>query len=284
MKISKEKFSIRTLTYYQEQGGVYNDIITVLTKLRNEPRHRGLPAPVSIINDACYHLAVMEQMFKHSYEDTEKYLSGIKDNLILCVMWILADKEVLHFSPLINLYVNRNSPFFLKFMPIMYRQSADNVKESEDPEKEKKVAALEKDLELTKAQLATANERIKQLESEQYRMNTESSKADKQLTWSSILDYIESRKNYDYVKQIFPMLSNIAGRYATDEEWARMKALEEEMLANTLPTVHNHNSISNSNVFQGMMNNPNFPLGVDPEVFVHAAVEHYIKNLNNGQG
>ena len=284
MKISKEKFSIRTLTYYQEQGGVYNDIITVLTKLRNEPRHRGLPAPVSIINDACYHLAVMEQMFKHSYEDTEKYLAGIKDNLILCVMSILADKEVLHFGPLINFYVNRNSPFYVKFMPIINRRPVDSSKESEDPEKEKKVAALEKDLELTKAQLATANERIKQLESEQYRMNTESSKADKQLTWSSILDYIESRKNYDYVKQIFPMLSNIAGRYATDEEWARMKALEEEMLANTLPTVHNHNSISNSNVFQGMMNNPNFPLGVDPEVFVHAAVEHYIKNLNNGQG
>lgn len=284
MKISKEKFSIRTLTYYQEQGGVYNDIITVLTKLRNEPRHRGLPAPVSIINDACYHLAVMEQMFKQSYEDTEKYLSGIKDNLLLCVMSILADKEVLHFGPLINFYVNRNSPFYVKFMPIINRRPVDSSKESEDPEKEKKVAALEKDLELTKAQLATANERIKQLESEQYRMNTESSKADKQLTWSSILDYIESRKNYDYVKQIFPMLSNIAGRYATDEEWARMKALEEEMLANTLPTVHNHNSISNSNVFQGMMNNPNFPLGVDPEVFVHAAVEHYIKNLNNGQG
>lgn len=284
MKISKEKFSIRTLTYYQEQGGVYNDIITVLTKLRNEPRHRGLPAPVSILNDACYHLAVMDQMFKHSYEDTEKYLSGIKDNLLLCVMSILADKEVLHFGPLINFYVNRNSPFYVKFMPIINRRPVDSSKESEDLETEKKVAALEKDLELTKAQLATANERIKQLESEQYRMNTESSKADKQLTWSSILDYIESRKNYDYVKQIFPMLSNIAGRYATDEEWARMKALEEEMLANTLPTVHNHNAISNSNVFQGMMNNPNFPLGVDPEVFVHAAVEHYIKNLNNGQG
>ena len=284
MKISKEKFSIRTLTYYQEQGGVYNDIITVLTKLRNEPRHRGLPAPVSILNDACYHLAVMDQMFKHSYEDTEKYLAGIKDNLLLCVMSILADKEVLHFGPLINYYVNRNSPFYVKFMPIINRRPADSGKESKDAGKDLKMASLEKDLELTKAQLATANERIAQLEREQYRLDKESSKADKQLTWNSILDYIESRKNYDYVKQIFPMLSYIAGRYATDEEWARMKALEEKMLADTLPTVHNHNSISNSNVFQGMMNNPNFPLGVDPEVFVRAAVEHYLNNLNNGQG
>lgn len=284
MKISKEKYSIRTLTYYQEQGGVYNDIITVLTKLRNEPRHRGLPAPVSILNDACYHLAVMDQMFKHSYEDTEKYLAGIKDNLLLCVMSILADKEVLHFGPLINYYVNRNSPFYVKFMPIINRRPADSGKESKDAGKDLKMASLEKDLELTKAQLATANERIAQLEREQYRLDKESSKADKQLTWNSILDYIESRKNYDYVKQIFPMLSYIAGRYATDEEWARMKALEEKMLADTLPTVHNHNSISNSNVFQGMMNNPNFPLGVDPEVFVRAAVEHYLNNLNNGQG
>ena len=284
MKISKEKYSIRTLTYYQEQGGVYNDIITVLTKLRNEPRHRGLPAPVSILNDACYHLAVMDQMFKVSYEDTEKYLAGIKDNLLLCVMSILADKEVLHFGPLINYYVNRNSPFYVKFMPIINRRPTDSGKESKDAGKDLKMASLEKDLELTKAQLATANERIRQLETEQYRLDKESSKADKQLTWSSILDYIESRKNYDYVKQIFPMLSYIAGRYATDEEWARMKALEEKMLADTLPTVHNHNSISNSNVFQGMMNNPNFPLGVDPEVFVRAAVEHYLNKLNNGQG
>ena len=284
MKISKEKFSIRTLTYYQEQGGVYNDIITVLTKLRNEPRHRGLPAPVSILNDACYHLAVMEQMFKQSYEDTEKYLAGIKDNLLLCVMSTLADEEVLQFGPLINFYVNHNSPFYFKFLPIINRRPVDSGKESKDSGKDLKVASLEKDLELTKAQLATANERITQLEREQYRLNEESSKADKQLTWNSILDYIESRKNYDYVKQIFPMLSYIAGRYATDEEWSRMKALEEKMLADTLPTVHNHNSISNSNVFQGMMNNPNFPLGVDPEVFVRAAVEHYLNNLNNGQG
>ena len=284
MKISKEKFSIRTLTYYQDQGGVYNDIITVLTKLRNEPRHRGLPAPVSILNDACYHLAVMEQMFKQSYEDTEKYLAGIKDNLLLCVMSTLADEEVLQFGPLINFYVNHNSPFYFKFLPIINRRPVDSGKESKDSGKDLKVASLEKDLELTKAQLATANERITQLEREQYRLNEESSKADKQLTWNSILDYIESRKNYDYVKQIFPMLSYIAGRYATDEEWSRMKALEEKMLADTLPTVHNHNSISNSNVFQGMMNNPNFPLGVDPEVFVRAAVEHYLNNLNNGQG
>lgn len=284
MKISKEKFSIRTLTYYQEQGGVYNDIITVLTKLRNEPRHRGLPAPVSILNDACYHLAVMEQMFKQSYEDTENYLAGIKDNLLLCVMSTLADKEALHFGPLINFYVNRNSPFYVKFMPIINRRPVDSGKESKDAGKDLKVASLEKDLELTKGQLATANERIRQLEREQYRLNEESSKADKQLTWNSILDYIESRKNYNFVGQLFTMLNNVAGRYATDEEWARMKKLEEEMLANTLPTVHNHNSISNSNVFQGMMNNPNFPLGADPVALAQAAVEHYLNNLNNGQG
>ncbi len=284
MKISKEKFSIRTLAYYQEQGGVYNDIITVLTQLRNEPRYRGLPAPVSILNEACYHLAVMEQMFKKSFEDTKNYIAGFKDDLILCVVSILADNDGSYFSPLIDGYLNRCSPFYVKFMPVINRRPANGIKGPREPEIDSKVADLERELELTKAQLADSKERIRQLEGEQYRLDEEGSKADKQLTWNSILDYIESRKNYNFVGQLFTMLNNVAGRYATEQEWARMKELEEEMLANTLPTVHNHNSISNSNVFQGMMNNPNFPMGADPVALAQTAIQQYLNNLNNGQG
>ena len=286
MKISKERFNIRTLAYYQEQGGVYNDIITVLTQLRNDPKHRGLPAPATILNDACYHLAVLKQKQEEEYEAADDHLSGIKDNLLLCIMVTIAEKESLYcmVCPMIYHYLDRSTPIFFKFLPIINHRPVEIKRNPELTEIQKKVAGLERELEIKNAQLDDSLNRIAQLESERYLLDEGSSKADKMLTWNSVLDYIESRQNYDYVSQLFPMLNTIAGRYATEEEWNRKEQLEQKMLNNTLPTVHNHNSISNSNVFQGMMNNPNFPLGVDPEAFVHAAVEQYINKLNNGQG
>ena len=43
--LSPREYNIRSLAYYQAEGGVYNEIITVLTQMREEPMFRGLPTP-----------------------------------------------------------------------------------------------------------------------------------------------------------------------------------------------------------------------------------------------
>lgn len=52
----KDLYQIRTLSYYQAEGGIYNDLITHLTQLRRLPQHRGMASTATLLNEACYQL------------------------------------------------------------------------------------------------------------------------------------------------------------------------------------------------------------------------------------
>lgn len=53
MDKKKDIYSIRTLSFYQKEGGVYNDLISVLTKLRSDSKIRLSMSPVKVLNEAC---------------------------------------------------------------------------------------------------------------------------------------------------------------------------------------------------------------------------------------
>ncbi len=53
-KRDKEIIKIRTLSFYQKEGGVYNELITVLTNLRSNSNVRLSLSPVKVLNEACY--------------------------------------------------------------------------------------------------------------------------------------------------------------------------------------------------------------------------------------
>ncbi len=46
-------FDIRTLSFYQQEGGVYNELITILTKLRSNSNVRLSMPPAKVLNEAC---------------------------------------------------------------------------------------------------------------------------------------------------------------------------------------------------------------------------------------
>ena len=71
-KLCREKYTIRTLAFYHEQGGVFNDLITYLTKLRLQPKNRGMAAPATLLNEACYALDNSKLM---SEEEAAKYIA-----------------------------------------------------------------------------------------------------------------------------------------------------------------------------------------------------------------
>lgn len=52
-KYTIDRYMIRTLSFYQKEGGVYNDLITVLTNLRADAKIRLNMAPVRVLNEAC---------------------------------------------------------------------------------------------------------------------------------------------------------------------------------------------------------------------------------------
>lgn len=53
MDKKKDIYSIRTLSFYQKEGGVYNNLITVLTNLRSDSNIRLRMSPVKVLNEAC---------------------------------------------------------------------------------------------------------------------------------------------------------------------------------------------------------------------------------------
>ncbi len=288
MKISKTLYSIRTVTYYLEKGGIYADIITLLTQLRSDPRNRGMSTPVRILNKACIEMEMLKVLWKIDSLEFRRYLEGINDTLLLCVMDALAqvdDFTRVMIPPIITPYIDDDKVFYPKFKPIIEKYSDAEIEDDDESNRKDEIKSLEEEVAKRDAHLEEASNEIANLRHSLEEIQADGgSKADKLLTWNSILDYAESRSNYQYVNQIFRMLTDIAGRATTDEEWTRKEKIETQMLADTKPTVHNHNQISNANVIQGTINNPNFPMGTDPVIFIKTAVEKYINELNNGQG
>ena len=88
-KINRSEYDIRTLSYYQSLGGVYNEIITILSQMRKDSGYRGLPSPAVILNEASYWWDVIWDTY---IEQNGKYEvpAELKDVLILSVVACLA--------------------------------------------------------------------------------------------------------------------------------------------------------------------------------------------------
>lgn len=52
-KQDRDIYKIRTLSFYQKEGGVFNDLITVLTNLRSDSNVRLSMPPAKVLNEAC---------------------------------------------------------------------------------------------------------------------------------------------------------------------------------------------------------------------------------------
>lgn len=71
-KLCRDQYMIRTLSYYQAQGGIFNDLITYLTQLRMQPKNRGMAAPAALLNEACFALDSSKLMRE---EDATQYIA-----------------------------------------------------------------------------------------------------------------------------------------------------------------------------------------------------------------
>ena len=129
------------------------------------------------------------------------------------------------------------------------------------------------------AKLAAAEKRCQIAEQNKY----EGSSLDRYFNLDNILKWIEGRKQYIYVDQVFRMLSDMKDGIATQEESMRIKRLEEDMLAKEQPrNIINNNYAYGSNQMTGMLNNPRLPIGMTQEDF-QKKIENWIKNMNHEQ-
>ena len=290
--LSPREYNIRSLAYYQAEGGVYNEIITVLTKMRSEPKFRGLPTPAKSLNEACYLYDLKRKEL--SLEDEKKYISEINDDLSRVLVALLATALQEHgFCIAHERYeiVGEKNPYLPKFdrlfehyMNIVRAESDSTGEARQILDLEDELKAKEDELKVKDSQLATANSKIEELQKlvDSLKVRNES-KYDKALSRKGILEYIENQRVYGNVNQIFEMLLGPMSRVATDEEYNEIVALKQKMIDNSVPTIHNHNDIQHSNVFPGLVNNPSFPIGADPSEYIKKALEQYQKSQNDGK-
>ena len=283
--LSPREYNIRSLAYYQAEGGVYNDIITILTKMRSEPEFRGLPSPAKSLNEACF-LYDMKQQRDLDLEEEKKYISEINGDLSKVLVAVLS--TALEESGFCIAYdrlkiIGDKNPYLPKFDEV-FEKYMNEEKEAYDSYGDAlRISDLEDELKAKENLLATANAKIEELQKlvDSLKVRNES-RYDKALNRKDILAYVESQRVYTNVNQIFEMLLYMS-RVATDEEYNEIVTLRQKMIDACVPTVHNHNDIQNSNVFPGLVSNPSFPIGTDPEELVRKALEQILKSQNDGE-
>ena len=233
-KLSQVEYDIRTLNYYLAQGGVYADLLAVLTKLRSTATHRGLPASYVVLNEASF-LCDNVLLAKERDED---YLGLFEKETKLIVAYaaavLIADKAGLNEEDALRIEKHcmklGEIQSFLKLIT-KYRSK----EESEG------IAEL-------KAMVAQLREQAPL-------------DIDKALTFDNILDYISQHKQYQFVAPIINMLKDITHSVITEDQYQRLVEVEKKILEESvIVELHNHNQISNSNVFPGNVTNPSFPI------------------------
>ena len=290
--LSPKEYNIRSLAYYQAEGGVYNEIITVLTQMRKEPKFRGLPVPAKSLNEACFLYDLKKKDL--SEKEEKKYISEIDDDLSKVLVALLATAwEDIGFCIAYDRkqIVGESNPYLPKFDPIFERYMNEEMEAKNSygdalqiSDLEDELKALGTELKVKDNQLTEAKAKIDELQKlvDSLKVRNES-KFDKALSRKEILAYIEDQRVYGNVNQIFEMLLGPMSHVATDEEYNEIVALRQKMIDASVPTIHNHNDIQNSNVFPGLVNNPSFPIGADPNEIARKAIELYLKTLRDGE-
>lgn len=294
-KRSIDEYMIRTLSYYQSQGGIYSEIITLLMQLREKKGYRNLiPLPAKVLNAASYYYDEMKDG-NYVIPDSKSRILIASVVVIIAAadnnedirqkMMDLVENDKTYFTHFAKLLKKQNDDIFYKTVIDSLKaankklQSHSKVKDSVIDDLLDSLALASQDMDTMSAKLAAAEKRCQIAEQNKY----EGSSLDRYFTLDNILKWIEGRKQYIYVDQVFRMLSDMKDGIATQDESMRIKRLEEDMLAKEQPrNIINNNYAYGSNQMTGMLNNPHLPIGMTQEDF-QKKIENWIKNMNHEQ-
>ncbi len=303
----KDDYSLRTLAYYQREGGVYNDLITIIQRMRAQKGGRNLLPPNKILNAAtnafdiymarCRDLETgiivdygIEEM---SIEIYGSWLRGPlcgwegKNELVaLCVLCVLLSRypefnktSVLEISEMVKA---EDHSIYDEFANLIWK----NI-ENEDAQFE----SLKTQLSLKDALIREKDSQIADLSYRNSKLEKkiaviepvydahiedliEGSKFDQNLTIDTILAWIGKRKHYKLADQVISMLKDLGRKIATDEELEKIEIVEDKLLSNysELSIVNNNMGIG-SNILTGIAQSPMMPMGYDQDQLAHKFIE-----------
>ena len=300
----KDDYSLRTLAYYQREGGIYNELITILQRIRSERGRRTL-APSKVLNLAC---EIYDRCWNYNIEDGGRINDyGFLDVIYEfvgdhCGMPVNEEDEILVYCTLLvllaqvpafkkatipDVYKIIGQDSLLNYFQPLIDELLSNVP-SEVESLQSLLASKDKIIYMKDSQIADLNEKLseKQIELENQRRawdlivkRPDKTDFNEQLSLENILEWIKNRKHYTMVDQVFVMLKDLGYKVATDDEHDKILNLENEMIANHKPqSIVNNNMGIGSNFLTGLAQNPMMPFGVTPEQLT----QRFIEFINNG--
>jgi len=306
----KDDYSLRTLAYYQREGGIYNDLISILQKIRSEVGMLLTPNRALNLASEAYDRCITRCRDEKTNAivdcgwDELKYLflvgnypgplTGLASRdeaIVKCVLGVLLaqHKEFCEKSvPQLSFDMKYAYPslfqYFEELMKSMPMRENNQLESLIEQLAEKETIIEEKDL-----QIAELSDRNSELEKkiatiepvyDAYVENiVEGSDYDQYLTLDTILRWAKKRKHYKLADQVITMLKDLGRKTATDEELEKIESVESELLTkySELSIVNNNMGIG-SNILTGITSNPMMPMGYDQ----NQIMQKFIEFLNNG--
>ena len=308
----KDDYSLRTLAYYQRKGGVYNDLITILQRMRSGRGGRKLLPPKEILNAATEAFDMYMDRCRDDETDNivdcgwnemawEIYGGCVpgpfggwegKDGLIaLCVLCVLLSQypefnetSVPEISEIVKA---QDASLFEEFANLIWKNIENqdakleslkiqlSIKDAIIREKDSQIA----DLSNRKSELEKKIEVIEPVYDAYIENIIEGSNFNHYLTIDTILQWAKKRKHYKLTDQVITMLKDIGRKTATDEEMEKIDSVESELLSkySELSIVNNNMGIG-SNILTGIAQNPMMPMGYDQ----NQIIQKFIEFINNG--
>lgn len=308
----RDDYSLRTLAYYQREGGVYNELITILQRMRIGKGGRKILPPNKILNAATGAFDIYMDRCKDEENDTiidygleelayEIYggcvagpLGGLDEKnelIVLCVLCVLLARYPVFnkrsIPKIIEIVKNNDPSVYKEFETLIASKLEDKdanieslrnqlaIKDSLIRDKDSQIARLSNDV-------SELEKRISVIEPvfDVYVQNrVEGSKFDQYLTLDAVLGWVNKRKHYKLADQVITMLKDLGRNTATDEEYGKIEALESELLSkySELSIVNNNMGVG-SNILTGITQNPLMPMGGVPEQF-----NKFLEYLKNGE-
>lgn len=308
----KDDYSLRTLAYYQREGGVYNELITILQRMRAGKGGRKILPPKDILNAATDAF----DMYMDRCRDNETNnivdcgwnemaweiyggcvpgpfggWEGKNELTALCVLCVLLSRHpefneasVPEISEIVK---EQDSSLFEDFAKLIW----NNI-ESQDA----KLESLKIQLSIREAlirekdsQIAELSNRNSELEKkvatiepvyDAYVKNIiEESNFNQYLTLDTILVWISKRKHYKLADQVIAMLKDLARKTATDKEFEKIESIESELLSKYSEfSIVNNNMGIGSNILTGITSNPSMPMGYDQ----NQLTQKFLEFISNG--
>ena len=308
----KDDYSLRTLAYYQREGGIYNDLITILQRMRVRKGGRKILPPKEILNAATSAFDMYMDRCRDDETDSivdcgwnemawEIYggcvpgpLGGWegKDELIaLCVLCVLLSQypefneaSVPEISEIVK---EKDTSIFEEFANLIWKNIENqdakleslkiqlSIKDSLIREKDSQIA----DLSNRKSELEKKIEVIEPVYDAYIENIIEGSNFNHYLTIDTILQWAKKRKHYKLADQVITMLKDLGRKTATDEELEKIELVESELLSkySELSIVNNNMGIG-SNILTGLTQSPMMPMGITPDQLV----QKFLEFINNG--